>query len=106
MNPTPHEDQAYGSGRRLDHQAGRLSGDMKQEPIFPGPTTYEFWLIVVISLGVTLLLLTGLSLVLGWAGFKLLLAAVAIWLCAFVGGYGMTAFTNWRKRNYRYETPR
>ena len=104
-NPHPYEDQTYGSGRNLDHQDGRLSEGLKSEPIFLRPTQAEFWILTLVSLGVTMFALTLVALFIGPDSRTLLLGGAGLALFAWAGSYLFEAWHRWRKTNYRYAHP-
>lgn len=105
-NHHPYEDQTYGSGRNLDRQAGRLSGAMRQEPIFLTPTASEFWVLLLVSCGVSMLLLVFYALLYNPPTRCMVIAGFGMAATGFALSYISDAFLRWRRKNYRYEMPR
>lgn len=105
MNPN-YEDQTYAAGRSLDRQDGRLSGGLKHEPIFLRPTQAEFWILLLVSAGTTLLILVTYAILATPDTGRLVLGGVALTAIAFAGCYLVEGFIRWRRTNYRYEMPR
>ncbi len=101
MNPDGYDDQAYGSGRELDAQEGRLYGHMKREPLFLSPTTAEFWILVLTALGVVMLSMVLYAVLFAPTTRDLMLVGFAATLLAAGGGWTFEGLLRWLRTNRR-----
>jgi hypothetical protein len=102
VNPQPYDDQTYGEPLRHDAQQGRMSGHMRAEPVFLRPTTAEFWILVLVTFGASLLLLTLWGLLAGPDPLRLWLGAAVIMLLVLPATYLADGLLRWRRVNRNY----